>query len=184
MTKLSERREAGAAAERRRSRERNASVSRFRVTRWVEEQPDAQFLVADDATLTYAELDRATRDTAARLASRGVVKGTRVGVMLPSSAAWAVAALAVARIGGVVVTLSTLLRPPELAAQLRTAAVEHLLVTPEFRGRRYLEDLREIAPTLAPQAEAIFDPHCRGCARSSRGRSHRPPRDPCRPRGR
>jgi acyl-CoA synthetase (AMP-forming)/AMP-acid ligase II len=128
------------------------------LARWASEQPDAQFIVADDATLTYGELDLATRDTAARLAALGVVKGTRVGVMMPNRAAWAVAALAAARIGGVVVTLSTLLRPPELEAQLRTAGVEHLLVVPEFRGRRYLDDLRAISPALVPQTGVMFDP--------------------------
>jgi acyl-CoA synthetase (AMP-forming)/AMP-acid ligase II len=127
------------------------------LSRWSAEQPDAPFIVADDATLTYGELDRATRDTAARLAAQGVVKGTRVGVLMPSSAAWAVTALAVARIGGMVVTLSTLLRPPELEAQLRTAAVEHLVMVPEFLGRRYLDDLRAISPALVPQAAAIVD---------------------------
>jgi acyl-CoA synthetase (AMP-forming)/AMP-acid ligase II len=121
------------------------------------EQPDAEFLVADDTTLTYGELDRATRDAAARFVAQGVVKGTRVGVMMPNGTAWPIAALGVARIGGVIVTLSTLLRPPELEAQLRTAAVEHLVVVPEFRGRRYLDDLRAISPRLAPQSDALFD---------------------------
>jgi len=128
------------------------------VERWAAEQPDAPFLVADDTPLTYGELDRATRETAARLVTLGVGKGTRVGVMMPNSAAWVVAALAVARIGGVVVTLSTLLRPPELEAQLRTAAVEHLAVVPEFRGRRYLHDLREISPALVPRSAVLFEP--------------------------
>jgi acyl-CoA synthetase (AMP-forming)/AMP-acid ligase II len=128
------------------------------IGRWAAEQPDARFLVADDAVLTYGDLDRLTREMGARLAALGVGKGTRVGVMLPNSAAWAVAGLAVARLGGVIVTLSTLLRPPELEAQLRTAAVEHLVVLPEFRGRRYLDDLREISPALVPQAGTILDP--------------------------
>jgi acyl-CoA synthetase (AMP-forming)/AMP-acid ligase II len=128
------------------------------VARWAAEQPDKQFLVADDATLTYGTLDLLTRDAAARLAAHGVVKGTRVGVVMSNSAAWVIAAIATARIGGVVVALSTLLRPPELAAQLRTAAVEHLVVVPEFRGRRYLDDLREISPALVPQRVPVFEP--------------------------
>ena len=128
------------------------------IDRWAAEQPDARFLVADDATLTYGDLDRLTRDVGARLAALGVGKGTRVGVMLPNRAAWVVAGLAVARIGGVIVTLSTLLRPPELEAQLRTAAVEHLVVTPGFRGRDYLADLQEISPALVPWSGAAPAP--------------------------
>src|SRR5689334_8704239 len=76
---------------------------------------------------------------------------------MPNCAAWAEAALSLARIGAVVVPLSTLLRPPELELQLRTAAVERLVVAPEFRGRRYLDDLRSISPELVPRAEPIFD---------------------------
>jgi acyl-CoA synthetase (AMP-forming)/AMP-acid ligase II len=128
------------------------------IARWSTEQPDAQFLVADDATLTYGELDRATRAVAARLARDGVVKGTRVGVLMPNGAGWAVAALALARLGAVIVPLSTLLRPPELEQQLRVAAVERLLIVPNFRSRRYLDDLREISPELVPQAAPLFVP--------------------------
>ncbi len=69
-----------------------------------------------------------------------------------------VAGLAVARLGGVIVTLSTLLRPPELEAQLRTAAVEHLVVIPGFRGRDYLADLQEISPALVPNTAAASAP--------------------------
>ena len=85
-----------------------------------------------------------------------MVKRTRVGVLMPNGAGWAVAALALARLGAVIVPLSTLLRPPELEQQLRVAAVERLLVVPTFRGRRYLDDLREISPALAPQEAPLF----------------------------
>jgi acyl-CoA synthetase (AMP-forming)/AMP-acid ligase II len=127
------------------------------IDRWSAERPDHQFLVADDATLTYRGLDEATRAAAARFVADGVVKGTRVGVQMPNGAAWAEAALALARIGAVVVPLSTLLRPPELELQLRTAAVERLVVVPEFRGRRALDDLRAISPELTARAEPIFE---------------------------
>jgi acyl-CoA synthetase (AMP-forming)/AMP-acid ligase II len=127
------------------------------IARWAAEQPDRQFLVADDATLTYGQLERATSDVAARLASDGVVKGTRAGVLMPNGAAWAVAALALARLGAIVVPLSTLLRPPELEGQLRVAAVERLLLVPSFRGRDYLADLRAISPALVPQPAPVFD---------------------------
>ena len=45
----------------------------------VETDPDARFLVTDDAAITYLELDRATAQAAARLIRAGVAKGTRVG---------------------------------------------------------------------------------------------------------
>ncbi len=55
------------------------------IDRWAAEQPGARFLVADDATLTFGDLDHLTRDVGARLAAVGVGKGTRVGVMMPTA---------------------------------------------------------------------------------------------------
>src|SRR6266516_755669 len=45
--------------------------------------PDLQFVVTEDAALTYGELDRASRRLAARLVRAGVGKGTRVGLLMP-----------------------------------------------------------------------------------------------------
>ena len=108
-----------------------------------------QALVSDDAAITYTELDDASRGLARRLVSTGVGKGARVGLLMPNGIEWATTALAVMRIGGVLVPLSTLLRPPELHAQLRTAAVTHLVAVRNYRDRRYLDDLETIAPGLA-----------------------------------
>ncbi len=120
------------------------------VRRWATEQPEKPFVVTDDDVLTYGDLDRETAVVASRFASAGVGKGTRVAVLMPNGTAWPVVALGAVRAGATVVPLSTLLRPPELAAQLQTAGVEHLVVVPTFRGRDYLADLRAIAPDLVP----------------------------------
>jgi acyl-CoA synthetase (AMP-forming)/AMP-acid ligase II len=105
-------------------------------------------LVASDGSLTYVELDRASAALAARLVADGVVKGDRVALLAPNGIEWAVIAYAVLRIGAVLVPLSTLLRPPELLAQLTTASVSHLVTVPAFRDRAYLEDLEVAAPGL------------------------------------
>lgn len=95
-------------------------------------------MVVDTATaLTYAELDSGTATVAAGLVGTGITKGTRVGLLMPNGTDWVLLALAVARLGAVLVPLSTLLTPDELHAQLRMAAVEHLIAVEEFRGRRY-----------------------------------------------
>ena len=78
--------------------------------------------------------------------SRGIAKGTRVGLLMPNGVDWAVIAISLMRMGAVLVPLSTLLRPPELEAQLRIAAVDHLVLEPEFRGRDYVADLESIGP--------------------------------------
>lgn len=110
------------------------------------EDPEAQAVVCDGDAITYAALEDASGALSARLAAAGVGKGSRVGLLLPNGVDWAVAALAVTRIGAVLVPLSTLLKAPELLAHLRVAAVSHLLLAEEFRGRAYREELRGLAP--------------------------------------
>ena len=58
---------------------------------------------------------------------------------MPNCARWVQVAVALTRIGAVLVPLSTLLRAGELTAQLRTAAVQFLVSVEEFRGHRYLD---------------------------------------------
>ena len=107
-------------------------------------------LVSDDGAIAWAELDDASRTLASRLVRAGVGKGDRVGLLMPNGIDWATVAFAVMRVGAVLVPLSTLLRPPELLAQLRVASVSQLVTAREYRGRSYLDDLRSLAPELGP----------------------------------
>ncbi len=111
-------------------------------------------VVTTDHSLSYAALDDESHELAAHFARAGVGKGARVALLMPNGIDWALVAAAVARIGGVLVPLSTLLRPPELGAQLQTAGVTHLVVAREFRGRAFLEDLDEFAPGVATATRA------------------------------
>src|SRR6202012_2715935 len=91
--------------------------------------------------LSYRELDITTHGLAAAFIEAGVVKGTRVGLIMPNGVRWVQIAIALTRIGAVLVPLSTLLAAPELIGQLRTAAVQVLISVEEFRGHHYLDDL-------------------------------------------
>ena len=99
-------------------------------------------------SITHAELDEASARLAGHLVASGVDKSARVGLMMENGIEWAVIGAAIMRVGAVLVPLSTLLKPPELQAQLQTAHVTELIVTTEFRGRNYLSDLEQIAPGL------------------------------------
>jgi acyl-CoA synthetase (AMP-forming)/AMP-acid ligase II len=102
-------------------------------------------MVIDPASrVSYRELDSTTTDLAAAFIEAGVNKGTRVGLIMPNSARWVQVAIALTRIGAVLVPLSTLLQAGELVAQLRAASVQFLVSVEEFRGRRYLDDLRPL----------------------------------------
>src|ERR1700757_2211122 len=110
----------------------------------------AKSMVIDQMSrLSYHELDTTTKDLAAALIEAGIVKGARVGLIMPNGVRWVQIALAVTRIGAVLVPLSTLLQARELAAQLRTPSVQFLISVEEFRGHRYLDDVqREQLPAL------------------------------------
>ena len=103
---------------------------------------EAKPMVVDpDRRLSYRELDITTLDLAARFIHAGVVKGTRVGLIMPNGVRWVQIAIALTRIGAVLVPLSTLLAARELVAQLRTASVQVLISVEEFRGHRYVDEL-------------------------------------------
>ena len=105
-------------------------------------------MVFDDAKLSYAELDARSHALARRLVAAGVGKHARVGLLAPNGIEWALVACAAMRVGATLVPLSTLLKPPELEAQLRGASVTHLVAAREYRGRRYLEELEALEPAL------------------------------------
>ncbi|MFI1460315.1 class I adenylate-forming enzyme family protein [Nocardia carnea] len=106
------------------------------------ERGDHPAVIDPHTRTTYADLDTTTRRLAAAFVEAGITKGTRVGLIAPNSVGWVRIALALTRIGAVLVPMSTLLKPPELIAQLRVAGVAVLITTEEFRGHRYLDGLR------------------------------------------
>jgi acyl-CoA synthetase (AMP-forming)/AMP-acid ligase II len=106
-------------------------------------QYGAKPMVVDPvARLSYGELDASTGILAAAFVEAGVGKGTRVGLIMPNCVPWVQVAVALTRIGAVLVPLSTLLQPRELLAQMRVASVQFLITVEEFRGHRFLDELR------------------------------------------
>jgi acyl-CoA synthetase (AMP-forming)/AMP-acid ligase II len=99
------------------------------------------FVIDTTNAMTYAELDTVTSALADALVSAGIGKGDRVGLIMPNNVRWVQLALALTRIGAVLVPLSTLLTARELVAQLQAASVRQLIAVEEFRGHRYLDDL-------------------------------------------
>jgi acyl-CoA synthetase (AMP-forming)/AMP-acid ligase II len=106
-----------------------------------EQHGDKPMVIDPAARITYGELDDTTRALAAAFLEAGVGKGTRVGLIMPNCGQWVQIAVALTRIGAVLVPLSTLLQAPELVAALRVASVQALIAVEEFRGHRYLDDL-------------------------------------------
>src|SRR5262245_30489762 len=98
---------------------------------------------------TYAQLRDDSIAIARGLAARDVGRGTRVGLLMPNRAEWLATAFGVWRCGGILVPLSTLSRPRELAHCLRSADVAVLVAVRRFLRHDYEAMLAEIAPDAA-----------------------------------
>lgn len=69
-------------------------------------------------SLTYAQLDQFAQQAAAGLAARGIGIGDVVGLVLPSGCEYAVAYVALARLGAITVGINPILAPPERGVAL------------------------------------------------------------------
>src|SRR5215468_2663844 len=86
-------------------------------------------------TLTYADVDRRSRDFAAYLQSKlGVKKGDRIAVMLPNIAAFPLAMLGIVRAGAVQVNVNPLYTPRELEHQVNRVGLETILAPNRAKG--------------------------------------------------
>jgi long-chain acyl-CoA synthetase len=86
------------------------------------------------ATLTYAELKNRSDRFAAAFDAMGLVKGDRVGIMLPNCPQYLIAAFAVLRHGAIVVNIN----PTYTARELKSVAVDS--------GMRFIVALDALAP--------------------------------------
>jgi len=117
---------------------------------------DADAVVDPQARISWAELESESAARAAKLVEAGVNKGHRVGLMAENSAEWVVWACAVMRFGAVLVPLSTMLRMPELEAQLRIAGVRHLIAQPAIRDRDIKREMGTLDRAALPSLRCIW----------------------------
>ncbi|MFF4256862.1 AMP-binding protein [Streptomyces sp. NPDC001663] len=97
------------------------------VRHWARETPDKAAFVAHSQTLTYRELDDAVDRLAGWLEGRGVRAGDRVAVHLPNSVFFAVAFLAILRLGAVHVPVNPMFKAAEVRHEVEDSGVELVL---------------------------------------------------------
>lgn len=103
---------------------------------------------------SFAEIERRSARIASGLLARGAPKGARVGVLMPNGADWLCAMLAVQRIGGVAVLISTFAKGGELAHIIRHSDIHILLLC----DRDFAHDLTaQVAEALAGLDQATAD---------------------------
>jgi long-chain acyl-CoA synthetase len=85
-----------------------------------------------DTFMTYAELDRLSRQMGAWLQGRGLKQGARVAIMLPNVLQYPVAMAGVLRAGCTIVNVNPLYTPRELQHQLIDSGAEAIVVLENF----------------------------------------------------
>ncbi len=101
---------------------------------------------------TYDDLLAESRRVARALIAHGVVKGTRVAVLMGNRPEFVSAAFGVAMAGGVVVPISTFIEPPELDYILRHSDAAVLLTQERLLSHEYVGALATLCPELLDAA--------------------------------
>ena len=83
-------------------------------------------------TITYVELDAASRAFAAWLQSKGLQRGARVAIMMPNVLQYPVAIAGILRAGLTGVNVNPLYKPRELEFQLKDCGAEVIIVLENF----------------------------------------------------
>lgn len=112
---------------------------------------DHDYVVTATDRLTYADAERRSADVARRLLARGIGKGARIGLFFPNGVDWVVWWLAASRIGALVIPLSTLYTPAEIAKVLRLGDVGLLVAPTRVLDVDVAERLEAALPGLAAQ---------------------------------
>jgi len=114
--------------------------------RSAERFPRKPAILWEDKSLSYRDLDRAANRMANTLLSLGYGKGSKVGILSRNRIEYGVAFFGVARSGAVVVNVSVLYAPEELAYVLAKADVEILFYEDRFAEK--VEAVRDALPKL------------------------------------
>ncbi len=86
------------------------------------------------AVITYRQMNETADQLAAGLASLGLKKGDRVGLLMPNCPQFVMAYYAILKAGGVVVAMNPTYTPRELEKPLKDAGIEIVLAMSKFYG--------------------------------------------------
>lgn len=111
--------------------------------RAVERFGEQEALVDGETRLTFAQLAEEVDRAACALVASGVQPGDRVAIWAPNIGEWPVVALAIHRVGGVVVPINTRFKGDEAAYILRTAGARRLFTVTDFLETDYVALLGE-----------------------------------------
>lgn len=114
-----------------------------RNTRMVADRP---FIVTDDETITYEDFSRRTSQLANVLRDKGIGKGDRVALYLPSTPMMAIAFWACQRLGAIPAPVSAMFRHAELRKIIAHAGMKALIA--DTTTWPYFSEIRDEFPAL------------------------------------
>jgi acetyl-CoA synthetase len=131
---------------------------------WAARRPGEEALAweGEDGAIrryTWAELERAARVAARRLAGLGIGFGSRVGIFLPMLPETVLAVLALGRLGAVFTPIFSGYAAPAVAARLDAFAATHLITADGFLRRGEVVPLKAVADeavALAPSVRRVI----------------------------
>jgi long-chain acyl-CoA synthetase len=97
--------------------------------------PDRPALLFKGATISYGELDRLSDACAAAFAALGIVRGDRVGLLLPNCPQFFIAQFGAWKLGAIVAPLNPIYTEHELEGPLRDYGIETVLTLTRFYER-------------------------------------------------
>jgi acyl-CoA synthetase (AMP-forming)/AMP-acid ligase II len=109
---------------------------------------DTDFAVSLDRRMTYREIEAASARLARRMLSRGIGKGTRVGIFESYTHEFLVTWLAATRIGALVEGFSTIYSPTELGRVILLGDVDVLITCRQVAGKDVEAVLEDALPSL------------------------------------
>jgi long-chain acyl-CoA synthetase len=96
-------------------------------------------------TITFGQVDDASRALAAHLQSLGLARGDRIAIMMPNVPQYPVAVAAILRAGYVVVNVNPLYTPRELEHQLKDSGAKAIVIIENFANT--LQKVFDTVPT-------------------------------------
>lgn len=109
-----------------------------------------------DQGLTYSELRRGANRLAAGLAALGLAKGEHVAIWLPSCLDWVLIELAAARLGLVLVPISTRYKGAEAHYILRQSEAVALVLADQWHGIDFIERLGPVTRDRFPSLRRLI----------------------------
>jgi long-chain acyl-CoA synthetase len=126
--------------------------------------PDRIAIRLDDVAVPYAAMEQVSQRVAGLLAGKGIVRGDRVGVMLPNVPHFPMVYYAVLRLGAIVVPMNVLLTSREIKHHMNDSGAKLILAWHDFAseaeqaGAEIGVEVLPVEPTQIGELVAAADP--------------------------